>query len=131
MSGLDYFLDVLKNKYADFSGRARRSEYWYFVLFNMLAAFAAMAVDAVLGYPILYALVALGTFIPSLAVVVRRLHDTNRSGWWYLIVLVPLFGIIALLVFLCQDSEPNENKWGMNPKNPLAANDDISRHLVD
>lgn len=125
---MKYALDALK-KYADFSGRARRSEYWYYVLFLIIALIVAMVIDMLLWEtPILYMLVALGTFIPSIAVVVRRLHDTGRSGWWYFIALVPLVGSIVLLVFLCEDSKPGVNKWGPNPKE--TPTDDIIDHLV-
>jgi len=68
-------------------------------------------------------------FLPGLAVGIRRLHDTNRSGWWLLIILVPIIGAIALLVFYCQDSDPNRNEYGVNPKDPTAS-DDIIDHLV-
>jgi len=100
----------LKEKYCCFEGRARRSEYWYFALFNFL-------IGLVLGWiPILGWIISLGLFLPSLSAGVRRLHDTGRSGWWYLIILIPLLGGIALLVFCCLDSQPGANKWGNNPK---------------
>ena len=131
MSPIDYYVGAFKDKYADFSGRARRSEYWYFVLFNMLAAIAATLVDQVIGYPVVYIAYLLAAFIPGLAVFVRRMHDTNRSGWWFLIAFVPLIGAIVLLVFLVQDSDAGANQYGLNPKNPVALEDDISQHLVD
>jgi uncharacterized membrane protein YhaH (DUF805 family) len=130
MNGFDYYMSALK-KYADFSGRSRRSEYWYFALFNFLFAIGAVLIDGLIGMPILYFIYILGTLIPGLAVLVRRLHDTNRSGWWFLIALVPLVGGIVLLVFLATDSDPNENQYGLNPKDPTAIDDDISRHLVE
>lgn len=131
MNGFDYFMSAFK-KYSDFSGRSRRSEYWFFALFNVLAAIAAVFLDAAIGFPLFYIGYALIAFIPALAVLVRRLHDTNRSGWWFLIALVPLVGAIVLLVFLVTDSDPNENQYGLNPKDPTALDeDDISRHLVE
>lgn len=99
------------NNYATFSGRARRSEYWYFCLFNFL-------VGLVLGFtgiPFLSGLFALITFLPALAVAVRRLHDVGKSGWMYLLCLLPLIGTIWLLVLFCTDSKA-DNQYGPNPK---------------
>ena len=114
-----YYFEALK-KYAVFSGRATRAEYWYFVLFNFIAAVAIVLVgNIIFGYPLTMVLswiYALAVFIPGLAVAVRRLHDTGRSGWWIFINLVPFIGSIVLLVFLIQDSQPGENKYGPNPK---------------
>ena len=125
---MNYYKEAFQ-RFADFEGRSRRSAYWYFVLFNFLAAMAAAAIDALVGYPIFYIVYALAAFIPGLAVLVRRLHDTGRSGWWFWIVLVPIVGAIVLLVFLCTDSSPGENQYGPNPKE--IGNDDIVSHLVD
>ncbi len=113
---MNVYLDVLK-KYAVFSGRARRTEYWMFFLFNLLIAFVLGAIEGIFkGSGLLGTLYSLAVFIPSLAVGARRLHDTNRSGWWLLISLIPLIGVIILIVFLVQDSQPGENKYGPNPK---------------
>lgn len=117
MSFQDAVTTVLTKKYADFSGRARRSEYWWFVL----GQFIVLTVLSVLGRAIdplmfLYYLAALALIIPSLAVGVRRLHDTGRSGWWILIGLIPLVGAIVLIVFFVQDSNPGDNEYGPNPK---------------
>ena len=119
---MNWYFTVLK-KYAVFSGRARRKEYWYFVLFNVLIAivlaildYAIVTAGAAGGMGVLGGLYMLAVLIPGLAVAIRRLHDTNRSGWWFLIVLVPLIGAIVLLVFLLQDSQPSENQYGPNPK---------------
>lgn len=103
-------------KYVEFSGRARRKEYWMFVLFNFLASIAAGIVDGILGTALISGVYSLAAILPGLAVGVRRLHDTGRSGWWVLISLVPIIGIIVLLVFLCMDSEPGANRFGANPK---------------
>jgi uncharacterized membrane protein YhaH (DUF805 family) len=104
-------------KYADFSGRARRTEYWLFVLFNMVIAVLLSVIDYVLSSPgIIGLLFALAILLPSIAVGVRRLHDTDRSGWWLLIAFVPLIGGIVLLVFFVLDSTPGDNKYGANPK---------------
>jgi uncharacterized membrane protein YhaH (DUF805 family) len=105
-------------QYAGFTGRARRSEYWYFVLFTVLVYVAASVVDAVLGIPVFTLLTVLALLVPTLAVSVRRLHDTGRSGWWMLLSLVP-FGGIVLLVFDCLDSEPGPNRFGPSPKQPV------------
>lgn len=119
---MGWYLLVLK-KYADFSGRARRKEYWMFVLFNMIFLFVAMVFDSILGtnlggfeYGLFYTLYSLGVLIPSLAVAVRRLHDIGKSGWWLFISLVPLIGGIWLLVLLLMDSQPGLNQYGENPK---------------
>ena len=127
---MKYYLAVLKN-YAGFTGRARRSEYWYFVLFNMIFAFVAMGLDNLLGitfkingaygaqslqYGYIYVLYALVMFIPGLAVAVRRLHDIGKSGWFLLIALIPIAGWIWILVLLFTDSNNGPNRFGPNPK---------------
>jgi uncharacterized membrane protein YhaH (DUF805 family) len=112
---MNWYIGVLK-KYLDFSGRAQRMEYWMFTLINILVMLGLAILDALLGLGFLSTIYALGVFIPSLAVGVRRLHDTNRSGWWLLIALVPLIGLIVLIVFFVQDSQPGANEYGPNPK---------------
>lgn len=113
---MNYYVEVLK-KYAVFSGRARRAEYWYFVLFNFIATLILASIDGVIGSGgALGGIYSLGVLIPTLAVLWRRLHDTGRSGAWVLILLVPLAGPIILLVFLVQDSQETDNQWGSNPK---------------
>ncbi len=118
---MDWYLKVLK-QYADFSGRARRTEYWMFTLFNMLAIIALVLVVSLLfgnDNPISSILIVvyyLGVIIPSLAVTVRRLHDIGKSGWNILFGMIPLVGPILLFVWYCTDSEPGKNKWGNNPK---------------
>jgi uncharacterized membrane protein YhaH (DUF805 family) len=119
---MNWYLKVLK-QYADFSGRARRKEYWMFVLFHTIFAIVAMILDKVLGiamegigYGPLYGIYVLAMLIPGLAVGVRRLHDVGKSGWMFLIALIPLVGAIWLLVLFCTDSQLENNKWGQNPK---------------
>jgi uncharacterized membrane protein YhaH (DUF805 family) len=110
------YIATLK-KYADFSGRSRRTEYWLFVLFSMVIAMVLGVVDYVLGSPgIVGLLFAFAILIPSIAVAVRRMHDTNRSGWWLLIAFIPIVGTIVLLIFLLLDSNPGDNRFGANPK---------------
>lgn len=111
---MEYFIGALK-KYADFTGRARRKEYWMFVLFYMIFYVGCVIVDAVIGKPLLSSLFALGLLVPSISIAARRLHDTGRTGWWQLIGFIPLIGWIVLIVFLVQDSK-EENSWGPNPK---------------
>jgi uncharacterized membrane protein YhaH (DUF805 family) len=103
------------SKYVDFSGRARRSEYWYFVLFNVLVSIVALVIDMAIGQQIVGFIASLALFLPGLAVSIRRLHDIDRSGWWILISLVPIIGFILLIVWYCSDSKP-DNQYGPNPK---------------
>jgi uncharacterized membrane protein YhaH (DUF805 family) len=118
VQAFDWYVAVLRN-YAGFSGRARRKEYWFFFLFNILISMGLGLVDGITGSSnissgmgFLGGLYALGTFIPAIAVTMRRLHDTNRSGWWMLIALVPVAGIIVLLVFLASEGQKTENRYG-------------------
>ena len=96
-------IKVCFSKYADFNGTAMRSEYWWFALFCVIAGVALSIIS-----PILQIIFSLGTLLPSLAVGARRLHDTGRSGWWLLIGVVPVIGIIILIVFLAQEGTANE-----------------------
>lgn len=115
-------------QYVGFSGRARRSEYWWFVLFSILVGIIASVLDSVLGTDFessagsgLFSLLAnLALLLPSLAVAIRRLHDTDRSGWWVLIGLIPILGLIVLVVFFVQDGTPGPNRFGPSPKQELA-----------
>jgi uncharacterized membrane protein YhaH (DUF805 family) len=103
------YVDVLK-KYTVFTGRARREEFWLFVL-------VSVAISIVLSFlgPLAF-IYSLGVMVPSLAVGARRLHDTGRSGWWQLLGFIPLVGAIVLIVFAVQDSQPGDNQYGPNPK---------------
>ena len=113
---MKWFNKAVSN-YATFSGRARRSEFWYFNLFWMIFYFVAAVVDGVIGSNgVVTVLLTLVLLLPGLAVTVRRLHDTGKSGWWILLYLVPIVGPIAMLVFLCTDSQPGHNAYGPNPK---------------
>lgn len=117
---MKWYLIALQN-YSDFTGRARRTEYWMFVLFNFLFSILAFVIDAFLEYYIeIFGLVfmtySLVMIIPSLSLSVRRLHDTGNSGWMYFINLIPLIGGIWFLVLCLTDSDFDTNKWGPNPK---------------
>ena len=114
---MNWYLDVLKHKYAQFTGRARRTEYWMFFLFNLLIAIGIAIIEAVIGTAgVLGIIFSLAMLIPGIAVTMRRLHDTGRSGWWILIGLIPFLGWIVLLVFMVLDSHPGDNEYGPNPK---------------
>ncbi|MDN5380528.1 DUF805 domain-containing protein [Streptomyces sp. LB8] len=116
---MHWYLEVLK-KYAVFTGRARRREYWMFFLVNFIVGLVLAVIGRVLDLEILQYLYSLAVLLPGLGVAVRRLHDTGRSGWWLLIALVPLIGAIVLLVFLVSDSQPDTNQYGPNPKTAVA-----------
>jgi len=152
----NYFTDTITKRYADFSGRASRSEYWFFGLFFILIIFAILIlVSIIVGLTSSSSaadlssdnpLVGLGTSgkillallvifmvaltIPWIALTVRRLHDIGRSGWWYLIRFIPLGGLV-LFVFSVLESEPGRNKWGPNPWEVDDERDDISQHLIE
>jgi uncharacterized membrane protein YhaH (DUF805 family) len=110
---MNWYFEAWK-KYAVLGGRAGRQEYWYFVLFNILAYILLSIIAGVIGKigASLLSLYAVAVFLPGLAASVRRLHDTNRSGWWLLITAIPLVGPIVLLVFLAQESYAIENQYG-------------------
>jgi uncharacterized membrane protein YhaH (DUF805 family) len=119
---MNWYLEVLK-KYAVFSGRARRKEYWFFVLFNIIIGLALTFIDFSTGLydveteiGLLSSLYSLAVLVPGIAVTIRRLHDTSRTGWWFLIAFVPIIGVIVLLVFMAFDSTPGDNQYGPNPK---------------
>jgi uncharacterized membrane protein YhaH (DUF805 family) len=113
-------LAVLKN-YAGFSGRARRTEYWMFFLFNLIITMVLDAIGLAIKHgSLLGGIYGLAVLIPALAVAVRRLHDTGRSGWWLLIGLVPVVGAIVLIVFMATEGEPGNNVHGPNPKSAPA-----------
>ena len=119
---MEWYLKVLKN-YVGFSGRARRKEYWLFVLFNIIFAVVAMILDNMLGlaskeygYGPIYGLYALAVFLPGLAVSVRRLHDIGKSGWWLLIALIPIVGAIMLIIWDVREGERGDNRFGPDPK---------------
>ena len=118
---MSYFLNAVVHHYADFSGRARRKEYFLFVLFSLIVGFVAWLIDGMLiifdrGFPIVSLLWQLFLFLPGWAVAVRRLHDVGKSGWFLLIALIPVVGSIWLFVLYCTDGQPGINAYGPNPK---------------
>ena len=122
------FIESIKSvfsQYVGFSGRARRSEYWWFALFVFIIEFILAFLGKMNGagdiqgmniFTILTGIFCLAIFLPSLAVTIRRLHDTGKSGWWVLLYLIPVIGEIIILIFCLFDSEPGVNKYGPNPK---------------
>ena len=114
---MNWYLEVLK-KYAVFTGRASRTEYWMYFLVNIIIGL----VLSIAGLDIILWIYTLAVFLPGLGVAIRRLHDTGRSGWWLLIGLIPFIGVVVLIIFMVMDSEPGQNKYGQNPKG-LASND--------
>jgi uncharacterized membrane protein YhaH (DUF805 family) len=123
---VNWYREALR-KYATFEGRARRKEYWFFMLGNFLAVVVLTVVDMALGtfneqaeIGLFGGIYLLAVLIPSIAVTVRRLHDTDRSGWWLLIVFIPILGALVLLVFMILDGTPGTNRFGPNPKEAAA-----------
>lgn len=111
---MQWYIEVLR-KYAVFEGRARRKEYWMFVLVNIIIAFTLGVIEGAIGVYFFNRIYGLAVLIPSLAVGVRRLHDTNRSGLWLLIGLVPVVGFIVLLIFMAQPGDDGDNQYGSDP----------------
>jgi uncharacterized membrane protein YhaH (DUF805 family) len=121
---MQWYLKVLRH-YFDFTGRARRTEFWMFTLFNWLISFVLLIIDnllfasgqgSILTDGPLGLMYSLAVLLPSLGVAVRRLHDTGRSGWWLLIALIPIIGWILVIVWYATDGQPEPNQWGANPK---------------
>ncbi|MFI8236139.1 DUF805 domain-containing protein [Streptomyces sp. NPDC085866] len=112
---MHWYVDVLK-KYAVFSGRARRQEYWMFFLFNLIISIVLTVVDRAIGSNVISLIYTLAVLLPGLGVTIRRLHDTGRSGWWIFISLIPLVGTIILIVFLATEGKAEQNQYGPNPK---------------
>jgi len=122
---MEWYLKVVRDNYANFTGRARRQEYWMFVLFNIIFIFAIALISGIMAsifdapaFMILYALYIFAVIIPSLAVAVRRLHDIGKSGWFYLIGLIPLIGGIWLIILFATEGDVGPNAYGQDPKRP-------------
>lgn len=118
MKKMEYYVSEVFKKYTVFTGRARRSEYWYFFLFNIVAGLILGYISVVIGdkTDIISRLFNAIVFVPSITVGIRRLHDIGKSGWWMLLCLIPIIGWIWLIVLLATDSTPGENIYGLNPK---------------
>ena len=120
---MSWYFNAIAN-YVNFKGRERRRAYWMFVLVNLIITVVLSCIDnifidinsGIFVNGVLSTIYGIFIFLPSLAITVRRLHDTGRSGWWVLIELIPIVGFIIILVFLCQDSHYEENQYGPCPK---------------
>ena len=129
---MEWYLNVMRDNYTNFSGRARRKEYWMFTLVYIIILIGCTVLDNVLGtvfmmdagplgeismgYGWAYTICGLLHFIPALALGVRRLHDLGKSGWFYLILLIPFIGVAWLLIIFCFEGKKEDNKWGPDPK---------------
>ena len=129
---MEWYLKVMRDNYTNFSGRARRKEYWMFSLVYVIILTGCTVLDNVLGtvfmmdagplgeismgYGWAYTICALLHFIPGLALGVRRLHDLGKSGWFYMILLIPFIGVAWLLIIFCFEGKKEDNKWGPDPK---------------
>ncbi|MFW7526296.1 DUF805 domain-containing protein [Vibrio ostreicida] len=111
---MQWYLTVIK-KYAVVDGRARRKEYWMFVLFNIIFFFLLTMIDLMVGTLVLSSIYSLAMLVPNLTSAVRRLHDTGRSGWWLLATMVPLLGLVVFYFMVCE-SDPKDNQYGCDPK---------------
>ncbi|MFI9310826.1 DUF805 domain-containing protein [Streptomyces triculaminicus] len=112
---MHWYVDVLK-KYATFSGRAGRPEFWMFTLISFVISIVLAVIDSALGTaPVIGLVYSLAVLLPGLAVGMRRLHDIDRSGWWLLLALIPILGSIVLLVFFALPGTPGENSYGPKP----------------
>lgn len=114
---MNWYLKVLK-QYADFNGRARRQEFWMFVVFNLIFSIAAVVLDSIFGtWGTIGGLYGLAMLIPGLSVGARRLHDIGKSGWMQLIALIPVIGAIWLIILFATEGNTGSNAYGVNPKN--------------
>jgi uncharacterized membrane protein YhaH (DUF805 family) len=115
---LDWYLKVVRDNYANFDGRARRSEFWYFGLMNAIVYIIFLVLSMVAGFFMyIYWVYSLAVLVPSIAVGVRRLHDVGKSGWFYLLAFIPLVNIYILVLF-CTEGTRGPNEFGADPKNP-------------
>lgn len=115
-TAFDWFKKVIKNTF-NYKGRARRKEYWYYILVASIIILIGFTLDGILDTPdTLSGLAGFILFFPSLAVTIRRLHDIGKSGWWYLISAIPLIGSLILLFWNCQETSPETNQWGAPAK---------------
>ena len=136
---MEWYLKVVRDNYANFDGRASRKEFWMFYLFNIIFAVVAAVADNILGtdfkmgggygyeasmgYGWIYTLYTLAVIVPDIAVIVRRLHDVGKSGWWYFIIIIPCIGAFWFLYLMVQDSSPLDNEYGPSPKPKPVSNE--------
>ncbi|MEH6548828.1 MAG: DUF805 domain-containing protein [Pseudomonadales bacterium] len=125
---MEFFLDPLKNHYADFTGRSTRQQYWMFILFYVIFYIVVSVLDGIFGTIFLSLIFSLVLLVPSVGIACRRLHDTGRTGWWQLIALIPLLGTIVLIVFLAQEGH-GDNEYGAKPE--TAGDDATTPNLED
>ena len=118
---MDYYVSVLRDRYAQFTGRARRTEFWMFVLVNFIVSLVLGFVLGMIHMTAISYLYSLAVFIPSIALTARRLHDIDKSGWWQLIGIIPIIGWIVMIVWCAKEGQPTDNKYGPNPKAMSAA----------
>ena len=119
---MNYYIHALTERYSDFRSRSTRSEYWFFALFNIIVGIVVTVLDIMFGIysepdsiGLLGGIYGLLVFIPGLAIGIRRLHDTNKSGWWTLILFIPIIGAIVYFVFMCTGSDRGDNRFGASP----------------
>ena len=113
---MNWYLTVIKEHYADFKGRARRKEFWMFMLINWVISMVLAIIGSLIHFTLLGSIYSLAVLVPTLGVGGRRLHDMGKSGWWWLSAFVPVVGAIYLIYLWCQDSQAEANEWGANPK---------------
>lgn len=116
---MEWYLKVVRDNYANFQGRARRQEYWMYALINLIIVIILSMFDTLLfssGNNFISGIYSLAVLLPGIAVSVRRLHDTDRSGWWLLLTFIPIVGVIILLIFMCVEGDHANNRFGSNPK---------------
>jgi len=117
---MSWFIDPIKNHYADFSGRVSRKTYWMFFLTYIILAVVISVIEALMGTNFIGLIFAFALLVPAIAIGARRLHDTGLSGWWQLINFIPLLGAIILIIMLVRKSEAADNKYGPNPNGAVA-----------
>ena len=113
---ISYWKKVVLENYTNFTGRARRAEFWWYFLANVIISIVLNVIDLAIGFQLLTLIYGLAVLLPGIAVGIRRLHDTDKSGWWLLIGLIPLVGIIVLIVFWATDGQPGPNQYGPSEK---------------
>lgn len=134
---IEWYKKVVFENYANFNGRARRSEYWYYTLATILISIVLGILDygSELAFDIgelgiLRGLYSLAVFIPGLAVMIRRLHDVGKSGWFLFILIIPLVGVIWLFILLCTEGNDGSNEFGADPKDEFDEMDEIGKELA-